>query len=161
MPDCLDIWHKASSLSLTIHFLLSSNGDHLAAKRDSLLSDYGVVVLDEAHAHTIATDLLLALLKTIVEKRKHDLKVVIMSATMDFDMFQRYFPGSVVETVGGKPFDMQIRYMEHMPDDLTDAIVATVLQIHHSQRSGNILVLFKNYFPGSVIETVGNAGMSK
>jgi len=49
---------------------------------DSLLSNYGVVILDEAHERTLDTDILFGLLKGIMEAWK-ELKVIVMSATLE------------------------------------------------------------------------------
>ncbi|KAK6209136.1 DEAH-box ATP-dependent RNA helicase prp43 [Pestalotiopsis sp. IQ-011] len=62
------------------------------AMSDPLFSRYCCIVVDEAHERTIPTDLLLVLLKHAVAAR-HDLKIVIMSATMDASKFQSYFGG--------------------------------------------------------------------
>ncbi|THW10491.1 pre-mRNA-splicing factor ATP-dependent RNA helicase PRP43 [Aureobasidium pullulans] len=109
------------------------------AMSDPNLSEYGVIVIDEAHQHTVATDLLLGLLKELLHTRT-DLKVVIMSATIDSGMFTDYFPGSVLRTVGGRQHDVHVHYLKETPVDVVGAIVTTVLQIHLTERGGNILV---------------------
>ncbi|CAO2655241.1 Nn.00g103050.m01.CDS01 [Neocucurbitaria sp. VM-36] len=54
------------------------------------LADVSHVVVDEVHERSLDTDFLLVLLRQILRTRK-DLKVILMSATLDADVFENYF----------------------------------------------------------------------
>jgi len=62
----------------------------IIANRDKLLSEFAGVIIDEAHERNIQIDLLLKLLKEIVLVRK-DFKLIIMSATVNAQIFRNYF----------------------------------------------------------------------
>ena len=53
---------------------------------DDMMSQYSVIMLDEAHERTIHTDVLFGLLKKCCSKRK-DLRIIVTSATLDAENF--------------------------------------------------------------------------
>jgi ATP-dependent RNA helicase DHX57 len=56
------------------------------------IADVSHIFVDEVHERSVDTDFLLALLRDVMELR-HDLKVVLMSATLDANIFASYFGG--------------------------------------------------------------------
>lgn len=69
------------------------------------------LVLDEVHERTIDSDFLLIVLKRLMIHRK-DLKVVLMSATVDADRFSAYLGGAPVLNVPGRTFPVEVKYLE-------------------------------------------------
>ena len=57
---------------------------------DPLLKQYDVIILDEVHERTLNTDVILGMIKEIFFYRT-DLKLVVMSATLDATAFQVSF----------------------------------------------------------------------
>lgn len=77
------------------------------AMNDHMLSRYSCVILDEAHERTLATDILMGLLKDVA-RRRPDLKIVVMSATLDAAKFQNYFFGAPLLKVPGRTFAVEM-----------------------------------------------------
>ncbi|KAM6964405.1 ATP-dependent RNA helicase DHX8-like [Tautogolabrus adspersus] len=106
---------------------------------DPDMSQYSLIMLDEAHERTIHTDVLFGLLKKTIKKRK-DMKLIVSSATLDAVKFSQYFFEAPIFTIPGRTFPVEVLYTKEPETDYLDAGLITVMQIHLTEPPGDILV---------------------
>ncbi len=112
---------------------------------DPRLSDYGVIIIDEAHERSLNIDFLLGYLKRLLEVRT-DLRVIISSATMDAGGFANFYGmGTPVINVEGRTYPVETRYMR-MPEDeeMARGVARCVAEISKDGSLGDVLV----FLPG-------------
>ena len=110
---------------------------------DPDLNDYSTIILDETHERTLATGILMGLLKSLA-KRRSDLKIIIMSTTLDALKFQKYFGvkegSAALLKIPGRTHPIEVFYVQEPEPDYVEAAIRTVLMIHREEAPGDILL---------------------
>lgn len=92
---------------------------------DPYLSEYKVIIIDEAHERKAQIDLILLFLKKLLlSGRRPDLKVILMSATIDSNKYARYFEGvktSIVKVEGKPNYPIETIFLEKPVKDYLSA----------------------------------------
>lgn len=104
---------------------------------DPLLSEYSIVMVDEAHERSLNIDLCLGLLKDCNKRRKEagmeEIRVVVTSATIEKEKFANFFgdgSGDNSIEIPGKMYPVEVKYIgEPVDDDYTRAAAAVVEDI--------------------------------
>ncbi|MFT7583252.1 MAG: ATP-dependent helicase HrpA, partial [Myxococcota bacterium] len=116
------------------------------ARRDPIFSRYGVIMVDEAHERTLNIDFTMGLLHRALSERD-DLKVIISSATIKPETFQRYFEDVAGDvpfvSIDARPYPVEKIHRPPRSDGdeaLVDAIADEVRRIDKSNEEGAILV---------------------
>ena len=102
-------------------------------QRDPMLREYDTLIIDEAHERSLNIDFILGYLKTLLPRRP-DLKLIVTSATIDFERFAAHFGDVPIIEVSGRTYPVEVRYRPLVAEtgegaanqDQVEAIVAAV-----------------------------------
>jgi ATP-dependent helicase HrpB len=113
-------------------------------QRDPELNGVSLIVFDEFHLRSIHADLALALCSDVIDGLRDDLRLLVMSATLDTGAIASLLNAPVV-TGKGRSYPVDIRYLDRptvgaIPQISTSGILRAL-----KQQSGDILV----FFPGT------------
>uniref|UniRef100_A0A9J7XI01 RNA helicase n=1 Tax=Cyprinus carpio carpio TaxID=630221 RepID=A0A9J7XI01_CYPCA len=85
-------------------------------QQDRLLSSLTHIIVDEVHERSVQSDFLLTILKEVVHKRS-DLRLILMSATVDCQKFASYFNRCPVVTIPGRTFPVEVFHLEDIVEE--------------------------------------------
>ncbi|WP_309570045.1 ATP-dependent helicase HrpB [Deinococcus sp.] len=111
-------------------------------QRDPELRGVGLVILDEFHERSLNADLALALLREVQGALRDDLRVLVMSATLNADLPGRL--GAPLVASEGRTYPVDIRYATVDPTGRIENAVAQAVRRALENDPGDILV----FLPG-------------
>ncbi|MHB8519183.1 MAG: ATP-dependent helicase C-terminal domain-containing protein [Limisphaerales bacterium] len=112
---------------------------------DPVLADVAIVLFDEFHERNLLSDAALALAKQLQQNRRPDLKLAVMSATLDAAPIAEYLGGCPVLVSEGQNFPVEVRYLDQRDErPVTEQAADAVERIVSSGAEGDILV----FMPG-------------
>lgn len=112
---------------------------------DSELSDLGCVIFDEFHERSLNADLGLALCMESQQNLREDLRLLVMSATLDLAPLARLLDGAPIVAASGRSFDVATHYVPRRPDIHIETQTAQVVRRALDEHEGDILC----FLPGA------------
>lgn len=115
---------------------------------DKLLLEYDTIIIDEAHERTLNIDFILGYLRNILPFRS-DLKLIISSATINSELFSKYFNNAPIVKIEGKSYPIEVRYRPFLNFDKNSnkiqikAIINAIQELDKESK-GDIIVFLSN-----------------
>ena len=114
-------------------------------QRDPTLDGVGLVIFDEFHERSLDADLGLALTLRTRALVRDDLRILVMSATLDGESIAALIGGAPIVTSEGRAFPVETNYLESRREARVEASVAAAIQLALRRDAGDILV----FLPGA------------
>ncbi len=112
---------------------------------DPRLQGVGAVVLDEFHERHLDGDLALALLRRLQKTSRPDLRLAVMSATLNAQSIASFLDGCPVVRSEGRLYHLRIDYTPHSAAPLEEQVRGAVDTLHRDGLDGDVLV----FLPGA------------
>jgi ATP-dependent helicase HrpB len=100
---------------------------------DPFLDGVGAVVLDEFHERSLNTDVAIALLREVQETVRPDLKIVVMSATLDAEPVAEFLGACPIVRTEGRAFPIEVRYAPVVRGDEEAGVADEVRKVIEGQ----------------------------
>lgn len=113
---------------------------------DPTLKGTAVVILDEFHERHLATDVALSRLRQLQKTTRPDLKLVVMSATLDADPLAEFLGNAPVVISEGRQFPVAVEFLKRQTDAPVERLVADALATAlDAEPTGHVLI----FLPGA------------
>ncbi len=112
--------------------------------RDPELSDTALIIFDEFHERNLAADFGLALAWESRNALRSDLRIVVMSATLETGPIADYLGGADIHTATAKQFPVETRLLRQTPTAPIPAVAADAVMRALAEEEGSVLV----FLPG-------------
>jgi ATP-dependent helicase HrpB len=114
-------------------------------QKDPCLEDISMIIFDEFHERSLHADLALALCLEVQREVRTDLRLLVMSATLDCIPVSELLGGAPVIASEGKSFSVEVKYLENMGRTPFPAQMLSAIRTAMSESEGDILA----FLPGS------------
>ena len=111
---------------------------------DAALTGVGVVIFDEFHERSLNADLALALCREVQAALRDDLRLIVMSATLDGDELSRKLGNASVLRASGQTFPVEVQYSPRASDLPIETLVTRSVRQALETHEGDVLA----FLPG-------------
>ena len=113
-------------------------------QQDTALEGVGLVIFDEFHERSLHGDLALALCREVQQALREDLRVLIMSATLDSEALRSTLGNPPVVRASGRQYPVTLHYRNRDPEGPIHAVVADAISMAVTEQPGDVLA----FLPG-------------
>jgi ATP-dependent helicase HrpB len=114
-------------------------------QNDNALDDVGLVIFDEFHERSLNADLALALCYQVQQVLRNDLRILIMSATLDGKKLSSLLNNAPIFTSEGRQYPVTIQYINTDERAYLQVSMSKAIQKALKEQPGDILA----FFPGA------------
>ena len=114
-------------------------------QNDADLPDIGIVIFDEFHERSLNADLGLALCFETQQTLRDDLRLLVMSATLDLEPLSALLDGAPIVRASGRSFPVETRYVPRRNDLHLELQMASTVRRAMTEHDGDVLC----FLPGA------------
>lgn len=120
---------------------------------DRSLSGVGIVIFDEFHERSIHADVAMALSREAQHTLRPDLRIMVMSATLDMPQLTKLLQAPVAQSMG-RQYPIETIYTGDADDRMLPEMTAKVVQQAAKEQEGDILVFLPGENDIRKVETI-------